>query len=55
MAVTTFQPISQFRHFPGEARTVPRVTGIEDDILAKVDDKTSHDIVVLSLLETTQR
>ena len=31
-------------------RTVPGVTGIADDVLAKGNDKTSHDIAVLSLL-----
>ena len=33
-------------------KTVPGVTGIADDVLAKGDDETSHDVPVLSLLKT---
>ena len=35
-------------------KTVPGVTGIGDDVLAKEDDETSYDVAVLSLLETAQ-
>ena len=30
------------------------VTGIADDVLAKGDDETGHDVTFLSLLETAQ-
>ena len=35
-------------------KTVPGVTGIADDLLAKEDDEISHDVAVLSLLKTAQ-
>ena len=34
-------------------KTVPGITGI-DDVLAKGDDETSHDVAVLNLLKTAQ-
>ena len=33
-------------------KTVPGVTGIADDVLAKIDSEENHVIVLLSLLET---
>ena len=33
-------------------KMIPGVTGIADDVLAKGDSEISHDITVLSLLET---
>ena len=35
-------------------KTVPGVTGIADDVLAKVQSEANHDIAVPSLLETAQ-
>ena len=35
-------------------KTVPGVTNIADDVLAKGDDKTNHDVAILSLLKTAQ-
>ena len=35
-------------------KTVPGVTGIADDVLAKGDNEISHDIAILSMLEMAQ-
>ena len=35
-------------------RIVPGVTGIADDVLAKGNDKTSHDVGVCTLLKISQ-
>ena len=54
--MTTFQPTTQFKIFQERLdaviKTVSRVTGRADDVLAKGDNETSHGVVVLSILET---
>ena len=42
------------RRLNAVTETVLGVTCIADDVLAKVDSKISHDVAVLSLLETAQ-
>ena len=58
MVTATIWSVNQLRYLPGEntrshPRWCPGVTGIGDDVLAKVDSKTNHDIAGFNLIETT--
>ena len=58
MATTTFQPIEQFRHLPREARCSHQdgARGYRHGrrCISQGNDETSHEVAVLSLLETAQ-